>query len=78
MLAAGERLAHLPELETDLGTVVKLLVSMNILIQNNCSFFQYLPCHVTPNQQHIVLVNWTNVTQLFVVYFSASSISYEY
>ena len=42
MLAAGGWLAHLPEphaelLETDSGTVIKLL-SMNILIQNNCSF----------------------------------------
>ena len=43
MLAAGGRLAHLPEpraesLETDLGTIIKLL-SINILIQNNCIFF---------------------------------------
>ena len=31
----------------DLGTVIKLL-SINILIQNNCSFFfRYFPCHVT-------------------------------
>ena len=39
---SGGRLAHLPEphaelLETDLGTVIKLL-SLNILIQNNCIF----------------------------------------
>ena len=43
VLAAGGRLAHLPEppaetLDTDLGTVIKLL-SINILIQNNCIFF---------------------------------------
>ena len=42
VLAAAGWLAHLPEphaelLETDSGTVIKLL-SMNILIQNNCSF----------------------------------------
>ena len=51
VLAAGGQLAHLPEpctesLETDLGTVIKLL-KINILIQNNYSFFfQYFPCHV--------------------------------
>ena len=33
---------------------------------------------VTPNQQQILLVNWMNETQLFLLYFSASSISYEY
>ena len=43
VLAAGGRLAHLPQpcaesLETDSGTVIKLL-SINILIQNNCIFF---------------------------------------
>ena len=42
-IAAGERLAHLAEprgesLETDLGTVNKLL-HVNISIQNTCSFF---------------------------------------
>ena len=41
-LAAGGRFTHLTEprgesLETDLGTVIKLL-SINILIQNNCFF----------------------------------------
>ena len=43
VLAAGGRLAHLPEphaepVETDFGTVVKLL-GKNILIQIYCSFF---------------------------------------
>ena len=43
VVAAGGRLAHLPEpraesLETDLGTIIKLL-GIDILIQNNCSFF---------------------------------------
>ena len=43
MLAAGGRLAHLPEphaepVETDVGTVIKSL-SINILIQIYCSFF---------------------------------------
>ena len=43
MLAAGGRLAHLPEpraepLETDLGTIIKLLC-INELIQNNCTVF---------------------------------------
>ena len=31
---------------------------------------------MTPNQQQIVLVNWTNETQLFLLYFSVSSIVY--
>ena len=30
------------------------------------------------DQQQIVLVNWMNETQLFLMYFSASSILYEY
>ena len=60
------------QLETDLGTIIKLL-SIIILIQNNCSFFfRYCPCHVTQwLQQQIVLVNWTNETQVFILYFSA-------
>ena len=33
---------------------------------------------VTPNQQQIVLANLTNETQLSLLYFSASSILYEY
>ena len=43
VLAAGGRLVHLQEphaesLETDLGTIFKLLI-IKILVQNNCSFF---------------------------------------
>ena len=33
---------------------------------------------VTPNQKKIVSVNWTNKTQLFLLYFSAYSVLYEY
>ena len=33
---------------------------------------------VTPNQQQIVLVDWANETQLFLLYFSASSFLYDY
>ena len=32
---------------------------------------------MTPSQQQTVLVNWTNETHLFLMYFSASSILYE-
>ena len=33
---------------------------------------------VIPNQQQIVLVNWKNETQVILLYFSASSLLYEY
>ena len=66
--------AHLQSLaeslETDLGTIIKLM-SINILIQNNCSFsISSMSCDpVTPIQQQIVLVNWRNETQLFFYWF---------
>ena len=71
--AAGGRLAQLPEpsagsLETDLGTVIKLL-SINILIQRIAVFsISFMLCGpVNPNQQQIVLVNWTNKTHHFFI-----------
>ena len=62
-------------LETDLGTIIKLL-GINILIQKISVYsISSMSCDpVTTNPQQIVLVNWMNERQLFLLYFSASSV----
>ena len=86
VLAAGGQLAHLTEprtesLETDLGTINKS-ISINILIQINCSFFNSFhviwPSDSKPGAGCVSeLDKWDTAFLFFKLYFSASSILYE-